>query len=66
MKEIQNVEQKKILLHLALDKKLVETKNVLPSLKEQEELKLEIEKLKVQVIEAQVVLKYLIIVINPF
>ena len=66
MKEIQNVEQKKILLHLVVDKKLVETKNVLPSLKEQEELKLEIEKLKVQVIEAQVVLKYLIIVINPF
>jgi len=66
LKEIQNVEQKKILLHLVVDKKLVETKNVLPSLKEQEELKLEIEKLKVQVIEAQVVLKYLIIVINPF
>ena len=54
MKEIQNVEEKKILLHLALDKKLVETKKVLPGLEEQEGLKLEIEKLKVQVIEAQV------------
>jgi hypothetical protein len=54
LKEIQNVEEKKILLHLALDKKLVETKKVLPGLEEQEGLKLEIEKLKVQVIEAQV------------
>jgi len=54
LKEIKNVEEKKILLHLALDKKLVETKKVLPGLEEQEGLKLEIEKLKVQVIEAQV------------
>jgi hypothetical protein len=54
LKEIKNVEEKKILLHLALDKKLVETKKDLPGLEEQEGLKLEIEKLKVQVIEAQV------------
>ena len=32
LKEIQNIEEKKILLHLALDKKLVETKKVPPRL----------------------------------
>ena len=54
LKEVQSVERKKILLHLALDKNLVSTEETLPGLEEQEELKLEIEKLKVQVIEAQV------------